>query len=834
MVRHASRQPQRTGDGDATDSKSHANVTGRVQFVRGGARAALGLSKVYLSPQDMSASRIDAGSHVAVFASSDSGAAQHSSGDGEDALLLCGVAWPMDKIKRHGVGLSSMWEDHVKHIRVESVRVLPLHRASVTQCAAKAIALRVVSRASRIPSEKERALLARYVAVMLDGVLLHPQALLSLSVHGVSTVFRVETVSDDSSASAQAQQQQPRAVVYRMTRDASLTIHWEPQTDESPQQQQEDSASVSDDASSIGAQLAALQLSPAATATVDTTATAAAPLRGLAMVGGLKAEIETIRQIIEQPLVNPEMFKRFGLPPPKGLLMFGPPGTGKTLIARALAAELRAKIFFINGPEVVSKYIGESEANLRKIFASAARAGPSLIFIDEIDAICPKRDSRVGDMEKRMVATLLTLMDGLERSAQVVVLAATNRPNALDPAIRRPGRFDREVEIAIPNATDRLDILRVALARLPHRVSDDELQDLSGAAHGYVGADLSALCKEAALLALQRAFALRRSQQESNGDDSGSMSGRHALHPSTELPGFAVEIADLKRAMRGIRPSALREIAIDVPRVLWCDIGGQHMIKQQLKEAVEWPLQHPEAFVRMGIRPPKGVLLYGPPGCSKTLTAKALATESSMNFIAIKGPELFSKWVGESEKAVQSIFRKARAAAPTVVFFDEIDAIASQRGGDGGSQVADRVLSQLLTELDGIEPLKQVLVVAATNRPDLIDSALMRPGRIDRVLYVGPPDVQARKEILSIHCRRMPLHSDVDLQELAIATSQFSGAELYALCREAAMAAIEETKSAEHVATRHFLRALQLIQPQIDSAMLAFFDAFRLGRERKP
>uniref|UniRef100_K3W9Z8 AAA+ ATPase domain-containing protein n=1 Tax=Globisporangium ultimum (strain ATCC 200006 / CBS 805.95 / DAOM BR144) TaxID=431595 RepID=K3W9Z8_GLOUD len=555
--------------------------------------------------------------------------------------------------------------------------------------------------------------------------------------------------------------------------------------------------------------------------------TSTSPLRGFASVGGLKAEIETIRQIIEQPLVNPDMFRKFGLPPPKGLLMFGPPGTGKTMIARALAAELNAKIFFINGPEVVSKYIGESEANLRKIFENAARMGPSLIFIDEIDAICPKRDGRVGDMEKRMVATLLTLMDGLEKSAQVVVLAATNRPNALDPAIRRPGRFDREVEISIPNANDRLDILRVTLARLPHNVTDDQLLELSGSAHGYVGADLSALCKEAALLALQRSFA---SRQQASSNASSALP--HPLHPTTHIPSFVVEIADLKHAMNGIRPSALREIAIDVPRVLWNDIGGQHMIKQQLKEAVEWPLKHPEAFIRMGIRPPKGVLLYGPPGCSKTLTAKALATESSMNFIAIKGPELFSKWVGESEKAVQSIFRKARAAAPTVVFFDEIDAIASQRGGGdgGGSQVADRVLSQLLTELDGIEPLKQVLVVAATNRPDLIDSALMRPGRIDRVLYVGPPDLQARHEILSIHCRKIPLASDVNLQELAIATARFSGAELYSLCREAAMAAIEESKTADVVNTRHFLRALTLIQPQIDDAMLAFFDNFRLGR----
>lgn len=778
----------------------------RVQFVRGGARAALGLSKVYLSPADMGTLALAAGATVAVL--------DHASA----RLLLCGVVWPLDSVRRRGVGISAMWERQVAP--ESSVRVLPLATSGVGVAVAPlaSATLQVVARSGGcVPAAgKEQTLLSRYVAAMLDGVLLHARALVSLSVHGVPTVFEVVEIGDEDRPTTgdDARTKQTTTLVHKMTRRASLRIKWE--------------LLAPSEAPPVEDQLAALHLAPTDPAP---TSSASAPLRGFASVGGLKAEIETIRQIIEQPLVNPGLFRQFGLPPPKGLLMFGPPGTGKTLIARALAAELRAKIFFINGPEVVSKFIGESEANLRRVFQNAARAGPSLIFIDEIDAICPKRDARVGDMEKRMVATLLTLMDGLEASAQVVVLAATNRPNALDPAVRRPGRFDREVEIAIPNATDRRDILRVALARLPHTVSDTELEALSGSAHGYVGADLAALCKEAALLALQRSFALQREQQL---DDQQHQSDAHALDATSQLPAFAVELGDLKRAMVGVRPSALREIAVDVPRVLWSDIGGQHMIKQQLKEAVEWPLTHPEAFMRMGIRPPKGVLLYGPPGCSKTLTAKALATESAMNFIAIKGPELFSKWVGESEKAVHAVFRKARAAAPTVVFFDEIDAIASQRGGDGGSQVADRVLSQLLTELDGIEPLKQVLVVAATNRPDLIDSALLRPGRIDRVLYVGPPDLQARREILAIHCRHMPLAADVDLQELAIATAQFSGAELYALCREAAMAAIEESKQAEHVAARHFLRALRLVQPQIDAAMLAFFDNFRLSRTRKP
>ncbi|OQS02373.1 ATPase AFG2 protein [Thraustotheca clavata] len=400
-------------------------------------------------------------------------------------------------------------------------------------------------------------------------------------------------------------------------------------------------------------------------------------------------------------------------------------------------------------------------------------------------------------MERRVVATLLTCMDGLDASPGVVVLAATNRPNSLDPALRRPGRLDREIEIPIPSASDRLSILQKCLSPIPNAISAEDLATIAGKAHGYVGADLTALCKEAALLALHRSMDIAQ-----------------------------VMIGDVHKAMAKIRPSALREITLDIPRVLWSEIGGQGMIKQQLKEAVEWPLQHPEAFVRMGIRPPKGILLYGPPGCSKTLTAKALATEGGMNFIAIKGPELFSKWVGESEKAIQSIFSKARAAAPSVVFFDEIDAVASSRQGSS-SGVGDRVLSQLLNELDGIEPLKKVIIVAATNRPDLIDSALMRPGRIDRILYVGPPDCTAREEILRIHTRKMPLAEDVNIKELANLTDRFSGAELAAYCREAALCAIQEDYNTKSVARRHFNSALGMITPQIDDQMLDFFDHYR-------
>ncbi|ETP48547.1 hypothetical protein F442_05735 [Phytophthora nicotianae P10297] len=745
----------------------------RVQFVRAGARSARTVSKVYLNPNDMAHFGLESGSHVVL----------HTIPEAHDTpkLLVCGMAWPMEKIKRRGVGLSSMWEAAVSEQQIETVTVQLL--LQTPSPVTKSVVLQLVSRSpihKTKLSEKERTLLTRCIATMIDGALVHQDALISLPLHGVNTVFRVLEVDGES---------KDQGVVRIAAAKTALTVAWE--------EKQEEVAVEKDKISTINVKQ-----------------------DGFASIGGLQEELKAIREVVEQPLTNPETFERFGLPAPKGVLLFGPPGTGKTLIARALARELNARVFTINGPEVVSKFVGESEANLRAVFAQAAREAPSLVFIDELDAICPKRDSRVGDMERRLVATLLTLMDGLSGSRQVVVLAASNRPNALDPAVRRPGRFDREVEIGIPRANDRLAILRVALRRLPHKLTNSELQELSSSAHGYVGADLSALCKEAALLALHRAFA-------SNTQSTGAVLG-----DTNSLPPFEVTLSDLKLAMRGIRPSALREISVDVPRVLWIDIGGQDALKQALREAVEWPLQHPEAFTRMGIRPPKGVLLYGPPGCSKTLAAKALATESGMNFIAIKGPELFSKWVGESEQQVREVFRKARGASPTVVFFDEIDALASTRGTGGSSGASDRVLSQLLTELDGLEPLKRVLVVAATNRPDLLDPALMRPGRIDRALYVSPPDVPAREQILQIHTRKTPLASDVSLAELAIATARFSGAELQALCREAALHAVEEDRAAVNVAKRHFVRALAVVTPQIDDRMLAFFERFRDGQRR--
>ncbi|NXY85598.1 SPAT5 protein, partial [Alcedo cyanopectus] len=426
------------------------------------------------------------------------------------------------------------------------------------------------------------------------------------------------------------------------------------------------------------------------------------------MIGGLSSQLKTIRETIELPLKQPELFRSYGIPPPRGVLLYGPPGTGKTMIAKAIANEVGAHVTVINGPEIISKFYGESESRLRQIFAEASLCRPSIIFIDELDALCPKREGAQNEVEKRIVASLLTLMDGIgseDSEGQVLVLGATNRPEALDAALRRPGRFDKEIEIGVPNAPGRLDILQRLLQHVPHSLTEAQLLQLAESAHGYVGADLMALCKEAGLYALRRA--LGSSPDPSDGEVAGSV--RIAFH-------------DFLQGMNDVRPSAMREVAVDVPKVSWSDIGGLEDVKLKLKQAVEWPLKHPDSFIRMGIQPPKGVLLYGPPGCSKTMIAKALAHESGLNFLAVKGPELMNKYVGESERAVREIFRKARAVSPSVLFFDEIDALAVERGNSSGAgNVADRVLAQLLTEMDGIEQLKDVTILAATNRPDMID-----------------------------------------------------------------------------------------------------------------
>ncbi|KAM9457025.1 ATPase family gene 2 protein homolog A [Clarias gariepinus] len=528
------------------------------------------------------------------------------------------------------------------------------------------------------------------------------------------------------------------------------------------------------------------------------------------MIGGLSAQLQVIRETIELPLKHPEIFKNYGITPPRGVLLYGPPGTGKTMIGRAIASEVGAHMTVINGPEILSKFYGETEARLRQIFAEAAQRQPAIIFIDELDALCPKRDGAQNEVEKRVVASLLTLMDGIgseNHSGSLLVLGATNRPDALDPALRRPGRFDQELEVGVPSAQGRLDILHKQLCSFPNDITAEELQELADAAHGYVGADLAAMCKEAGLHALRRV-----------------LSSTPGISDNDLMDRVKVTTSDFRLAMTQVKPSAMREVAIDVPKVCWSDVGGMDDVKLKLKQAVEWPLKHAEAFARLAVTPPKGVLLYGPPGCSKTMIAKALANESKLNFIAIKGPELLSKYVGESERAVREVFRKARAVSPSIVFFDEIDALAVERSSSSRSSgVADRVLAQLLTEMDGIEQLKDVTVLAATNRPDMIDKALMRPGRLDRIVYVPLPDGATRREIFSLQFRKMPVHPSVHLEDLVTRTERYSGAEITAVCREAALFALQEDIKAEHITVSHFESALAVIKPRVPDSLLQLY-----------
>ncbi|XP_019901512.2 ATPase family protein 2 homolog isoform X1 [Esox lucius] len=535
------------------------------------------------------------------------------------------------------------------------------------------------------------------------------------------------------------------------------------------------------------------------------------------MIGGLSSQLQVIRETIELPLKHPELFSNYGITPPRGVLLYGPPGTGKTMIGRAIAHEVGAHMTVINGPEIMSKFYGETEARLRQIFSEASQRQPAIIFIDELDALCPKREGALNEVEKRVVATLLTLMDGIGsegHSGQLLVLGATNRPHALDPALRRPGRFDKELEVGVPSAAERADILQKLLASVPCRVTAEELTQLADAAHGYVGADLTAVCKESGMHALRRA--LGSGSQPSDRQLTGTVT---------------VTLQDLLWAMSEVKPSAMREVAIDVPKVRWSDVGGMEQVKLKLKQAVEWPLRHPEAFTRMGIQPPKGVLLYGPPGCSKTMIAKALANESGLNFLAVKGPELLSKYVGESERAVREVFRKARAVAPSIVFFDEIDALAGERGSSSGSGgVGDRVLAQLLTEMDGIEQLRDVTVLAATNRPDMIDKALMRPGRLDRIVYVPLPDGPTRREIFTLQLRSMPVDQEVCLDDLVTRTEKYSGAEITAVCREAALLALQEDIKAQFIMGRHFESALNAVKPRVPDSLIQSYVNYQQQR----
>src|ERR687893_220262 len=529
-------------------------------------------------------------------------------------------------------------------------------------------------------------------------------------------------------------------------------------------------------------------------------------------IGGLRDEVTKVREMIELPLRHPELFKRLGVEAPKGVILHGPPGTGKTLLAKAVANETNTNFYTIGGPEIMSKYYGESEERLRNVFQEAEKNAPSIIFIDEIDSIAPKREEVSGEVERRIVAQLLSLMDGMPSRGKVVVIGATNRVNAIDPALRRPGRFDREIEIGVPDRNGRLDILQIHTRGMP-LAKDVNLEKLADISHGFVGADLQSLSKEAGIGALRKILPEIDLSSESI--------------PVETLRKIIVTMQDFMDVVKEMEPSAMREVFVEVPDVQWEDIGGLSSIKQELQEAVEWPLKYQGVFTYADAVPPKGSLLYGPPGTGKTLIAKAAANESEANFISIKGPELLSKWVGESEKGVREVFRKARQAAPCIIFFDEIDAIAPTRGGDfGNSHVTERVISQMLTELDGLEVLTNVVVIAATNRPDIIDAALLRPGRFDRLLYVPPPDYESRKQIIQIHTKKKPLADDINVDNLAAKMDGYTGADIAAAASAAVMLGLREhiskyrqpqeaEKNAKElkIHMRHFEEAMVKIRP---------------------
>jgi transitional endoplasmic reticulum ATPase len=529
-------------------------------------------------------------------------------------------------------------------------------------------------------------------------------------------------------------------------------------------------------------------------------------------VGGLHEELQRVREMVELPLRHPELFQRLGIEPPKGVLLHGPPGCGKTLLARAVANESEANFFSINGPEIMSKFYGESEARLREIFQQAQQNAPSIIFIDELDAIAPKREEVTGEVERRVVAQLLALMDGLSGRGNVIVIGATNRPGALDPALRRPGRFDREIEIGVPDKQGRYEIVQIHTRGMP--LADDvDLKKLSDMTHGYTGADLSSLGRETAMKALRRYLPQINLEEE--------------RVPPSVLDKMQVTMEDFVNAYKEITPTAMREVYIEIPTVHWEDIGGLEEVKEDLKEAVEWPLKTPEIFERLGIKPPKGILLFGPPGCGKTLLGKAVATESAANFITIKGPEVFSKWVGESEKAIREVFRKARMAAPAVIFFDEIDSLVPRRGlGFSDSGVSERVISQLLTEMDGVVTLEDIVIIAATNRPDMVDPAVLRPGRFGRLIYVPEPDEKSKLEIFKLYTKNMPLAKGVDLTQLVATARNYSGADIDALCREAAMVALRKDVNTKEVAMEDFEEARKRVGPSVTPDMEKWYKSF--------
>ncbi len=526
-------------------------------------------------------------------------------------------------------------------------------------------------------------------------------------------------------------------------------------------------------------------------------------------IGGLDEPIQKIREMVELPLRHPELFTRLGIDPPKGVLLYGPPGTGKTLLAKAVANESGAAFFSIAGPEIMDKFYGASEENLRKLFEEAEKSAPSILFIDEIDSIAPKREEVTGEVERRVVSQLLTLMDGLKSRGKIIVIAATNRENSIDPALRRPGRFDREVEIGVPDAKGRKEILQIHTRNMP-LTKDVDLNWLSSITYGFVGADVEALAKEAAMSALRRKL-------------PGISWKKDEQLPPEVIENLKVEKLDFENALKMVEPSAMREVMIEIPNVKWEDVGGLDEVKELLKEVVEWPLKQPEAFKRIGIRPPLGVLLFGPPGTGKTMLAKAVAHEAGANFISIKGPEVMNKWVGESEKRIRDIFRRAKQVAPAIIFFDEIDSVAPKRGMNGSSShVMENVVSSILSEMSGLEELHNVVVLATTNRPDIIDPALLRPGRFDRQILVPAPDEKTRLEILKIHTKSMPLKG-VDIKVIAKETDGYSGADLEALAREAGLNALRKDIKAKEVTAKNFNDALEKVKPSINANVIEFY-----------
>jgi transitional endoplasmic reticulum ATPase len=542
-------------------------------------------------------------------------------------------------------------------------------------------------------------------------------------------------------------------------------------------------------------------------------------------IGGLKNEVQKVREMIELPLRHPEIFERIGIEAPKGVLLYGPPGTGKTLLAKAVANETNANFYSIGGPEIMSKFYGESEERLRETFKQAQENAPSIIFIDEIDSIAPKREEVSGDVEKRVVSQLLTLMDGIGSRGKLVVIGATNRPDALDPALRRPGRFDREIEIGIPDQEGRFDILQIHTRGMP-LTEDVNLESFAKITHGFVGADLEALSKEAAMRSLRRILPEINMEQ--------------TKIPVEVLNKIRITHKDFEDALKDVQPSALREVHVQRPNITWDQIGGLNEVKSELAEAIEWPLKYADLFDQADVKPPKGLLLYGPPGTGKTMIAKAVAATSEANFISVKGPELISKWVGESEKAIRETFRKARQASPCVIFFDELDAVAPRRGGsEGDSHVTERVISQMLTELDGLEDLKGVVVIGASNRPDIIDEALLRPGRFDRILEVPVPDKESRREILKIHTSKKPLdHDTVNIDKLVELTEGYTGADIAAMVNAAAMSAIKEhmmtsvnnendIKEETRAKTREYIKEKEQQKPKLKISMNHFESALQ-------